>query len=121
MLREEERCDVTRMPRNHFTNRVDGVLGLACDIRARLRRMVASTKVTNGEDDLPALGDDGQQVMMDFDSRAARLLDDTYVPLDYDIHTLFITSTRLNNKLHKFPEDIKTAIKANVTDPEQLC
>jgi hypothetical protein len=35
----QKTCDVTRAPRNHFTNKIDGILGTASDIKQRIIRL----------------------------------------------------------------------------------
>ena len=101
--------------RNHFTNRVDGIICLASDIRARLRRLTSSCYGRHTGNDEQA-SDAKYDVVMDFDAKAAHLLDNTYDEEDYDVLTLFKTSSRPNNKLQKFPDDIKAAKRANKYD-----
>ena len=35
----QKTCDITRAPRNHFTNKIDGILGTAYDIKQRVLRI----------------------------------------------------------------------------------
>ena len=55
-------------------------------------------------------------VYLDFEERCAQLLSPSITPDDYDSSTLFKTATRLNNKLHRFPDDVKNVLKANLPD-----
>ena len=114
----EKKCDVTRIPRNHFTNRVDGILGLAYDTRSRIRRLMNNTQRKDDDTDIFE-NEDATQVTMNFDEKCAHLIDATYEDEDYDALTLFKTSKRLNNKLHKFPDDIRTALDTHDNEQDE--
>ena len=105
-------CNVTYAARNHFTNRVDGILGLAGDIRNRMYRLLGKQPATTHEQELTNEDDSLQQtiVMLDIDATGAYIENETIQIPDYDAETLFVTKQRLDRKLAKFQTDINEAI-----------
>ena len=101
-------CDVTRVPRNHFTNRVDGIMGLAYDIKARITRLASLRSHPEDDDpEIPHLAED--TVTMDFTNVCAHLHGQHVDAESYDALTLFKTAKRLQTKLRDLPSDVKSA------------
>ena len=104
-------CNATRLARNSYADKVDGVVGLAYDLKGRMTRMLARTT--------------GKSLNISYD-RA----DDTH---DYDDSTLGKTSWRLTNGIrklwklqaaiqrHEFEQEFADADEGIDADHEEPC